>query len=82
MARHWKIDGSVDLTAICESKEWHRQSVIESLVKSGIERADAEAYTEFAFEDHALLNGGKAEGGAEDAMTDAQYDRLQYEAVG
>jgi len=82
---HWIIDAGLssetDLTAVCEAADWHRLTAIDSLMSrktphgtiAGCDtRADAEAFVDFAFADHAKVSDAPAE----DYVDDRQYQRL------
>ena len=72
----WMIDGTINLTEVCERAEWHLGTAIDGLVAKGMTRQDAEAFADLAFTDHAVESGGSADHRAEDAVTCAQWDRL------
>jgi len=67
----WKIDGDIDLTAICSRNNWHRASAIAELSQL-IEGRDAEAFVDFMFCEAAEFSGERPE----DYLTDAQWKRL------
>ena len=68
----WIIDHSVDLTETCEKANWHRTTAIDALMATGITRADAEAFVEFAFTEKAKV----ADCRPEDCVSDEQYERI------
>jgi len=68
----WMIDGKIALDAICEREQWHRRSVIDALVGEGLTLAEAEAYTSFAFADHATVSDDRPE----DLVSEEQWERL------
>ena len=72
----WVADGTVNITAVCEMAEWHLATAIDALAAKGLTRPDAEAFADLAFTDHATECGGRTDHKAEDAVTDAQWDRL------
>ncbi|MBK7406409.1 MAG: hypothetical protein IPJ41_17855 [Phycisphaerales bacterium] len=72
----WKIDGTVNLTAICLESEWHLATAIDGLIAAGLSREDAGAFANFAFADDASARGGCIYGKPEDYLTDEQWDRL------
>lgn len=70
----WKIDGKVDLTKACTDAHWHLATAIETLIAQGIERADAEAFAAFIFNEAATVSACRSE----DLVTDEQWERLGF----
>lgn len=68
----WIVDGSINVTDICEAANWHLATVHDRLIAAGLNREDAEAFAAFVFEDMAVVKAGRPE----DLVTDEQYERL------
>lgn len=72
----WLIDHAVKLSTICEGIGWNRLAVKDYLqIEEGMSPADAEAYTAFAFCEHAKVRDCKPE----DYLTDEQWERLSIQ---
>jgi len=71
-----KVDNRIDLTAVCEAAGWHLATAIDGLAEKGIAVADARAFAAFAFNEHAIKNGGTVDQDSEDLVNDEQWDRL------
>ena len=65
----WMLDDKIDLIAVCEKAEWHRLAAVEMLQAKGLNRADAETFAEFGFDEKA--GGSRSKG-----LTEAQWNRL------
>lgn len=72
MEASWLIDGTMNLTALCEREEWHYASVKRALNAAGLAQRDAEAFASFAFADLAPV----IDEPPEELLTDEQYERL------
>ena len=71
-AGEWIVDGTINLSTVCADANWHRLTVIDELVAKGVARADAAAFVDFIFCDHANV----ADDNPDDVVTEAQYERL------
>lgn len=77
--KHWLVDGAIDLTSAAEGAQWHRQTTVETLLSQGLNSEDAQAFTEFIFEEEAgATGGGTTYDSPEEALTADQWDRLEY----
>lgn len=74
----WKIDNKINLTQICNSADWHLQSIIDALAEAGLDRRDAECFAAFASAAYAMEFGGACDGDPRDELTDDQWDRLSH----
>lgn len=72
----WKIDGSINLTKICEAANWHHASCIDGLIAAGLSRDDATAFARFAGNDYCAARGGRVDCPAQDELSESQWDRL------
>lgn len=44
------LDNKTDLIDICQAAQWHHATAVEALTQLGVDRKDAEAFTDYAFE--------------------------------
>ena len=72
LTEKWTIDGKVDLTQACTDAQWHLATAIDNLIAHGIDRADAEAFAAFRFNEAATVKNGRSE----NLVTDEQWERL------
>jgi hypothetical protein len=72
---NWFVDTTIDLSAICELRDWILSDVIADLLLEGIAAPDAEAFARYVFRVHANGPGQWPRG----MLTEAQWDRLTYD---
>lgn len=72
----WIVDKRINVTLAAQAAKWHRQSTIDAIVNQGLTPADAAAFTQFVFDDHAEIRDEQPE----DAVTDEQWARLSVKS--
>ncbi|MBU1249471.1 MAG: hypothetical protein KKB70_12275 [Proteobacteria bacterium] len=70
------LDGKIDLDQICKDADWHLATAVDRLKELGFSRAEAEAFAEFAFNEHAQVT----DLASEDLVTDEQWARISFTA--
>lgn len=74
----WMLDEKINLYQICNQAKWNRHNAIEALTRTGVEKTDATAFIDFAFNEYAIENGGFVDVNSFDLLTDEQWDRVDW----
>ena len=72
----WILDGTIDLTEICENSEAHHLTIIEALEARGLDRKEAQDFASFIGNEYCVERGGVVDCKSEDYLTDEQWERL------
>lgn len=74
----WRVDGSIELSDICQSQRWILRDCLTALELAGLSHDDAVIYAGWAFGSDARYQRAVAD----ESLTDAQYARLSIAASG
>jgi len=69
-AESFVVDGTINITEVCQAADWHLATAIEDLLAAGMTHDDAEAYANYRF---ALA---AAEPDADRYLSDEQFERV------